>query len=243
MSLTRNEVIAALADSIAAAGAFNHFSALFAAKVIAADQSLVREMPRRLPASWAIASEAALLYLRKRRLELSARSARAEIRGAPGAPRSPAALRYPAGAPLIRELMRTFARAPPSRLSVRVTVVGATAIPCLDQLNTVDPFCELQLEGEPSPLRTSTRHETQSPEWNETFEFAHERLHPRVLTIGLFDEDELGDPMKISQLAIPLPHEVGEVEGRFPMAPVAAASSQIILVQPSLRLRFVTSAN
>jgi hypothetical protein len=286
MTLTSKDAINALIESIAKAGAFNHFSALFVTKVIASardssDQSLVHSMPGKLPLSWALASEVALLYLRNHHFELSIQSAASETQNPLTAHQSSAeirtTLRYPSSSQVIRELMHTFAVRPRSplrrpidglisdedddlvtqhieqvhmrdigrdlqgRFSVTVIVLEASDIPRHDLVNSVDPFCVLQFEGEDRVFRTRTEVDTQTPKWEQAFEFSfRDRRVAPVLTIALFDDDELSDPLKLAQIAISLPMESGETEDTFHMTPVAVSKNQAILTQPALRLRFIT---
>jgi hypothetical protein len=124
---------------------------------------------------------------------------------------------------------------------VKVTVIGATDVPRLDPLNSVDPFCELQLEGLDGIFRTSVQGENQNPVWNETFQFVHQRPDSPILSISLFDDDEAGDAVKLSELRVPLPQEDGIKEEEHQMTSVGLPKGGNIPLVPSLRLRFVTT--
>jgi Ca2+-dependent lipid-binding protein len=124
---------------------------------------------------------------------------------------------------------------------VKVTVVGITDIPRLDPINTIDPFCLLQIEGHQESFKTTVKDENQNPVWNESFESAYHESDPEQLAVSLFDRDDVGASMKVADLAARLPREQAQKEGTHQMTLAAVQKGANIPVSPLLRLHSVTT--
>jgi hypothetical protein len=137
----------------------------------------------------------------------------------------------------LRDLLRAYDYS----VHVQVTVVSVTDIPRLDPINTVDPFCELHIEGHEKSFKTSVQDDNQNPVWNESFELVYHESYPPQLAVSLFDADDVGTSMKVAEVYVRLPRETGQKEGTYQMTSAAVQKGANIPISPSLRLRFVTT--
>ncbi len=95
---------------------------------------------------------------------------------------------------------------PPLTGVLRLTVVGAAGLPLPDvlgnRLKQIDPYCVLSID-EVAVARTTAKPATQAPVWNEQFETT--TLRGRVLEIGIFHKELVGEGRFVASVVVPLP--------------------------------------
>ena len=101
-----------------------------------------------------------------------------------------------------RAKARSLVRSETPRL--QVTVVGAFNVPKMDFFGKADPYVTLQLPGAGSLTKTSTRYQTFTPIFDESFFFDVTTDVVEDLHLEIFDYDMIGSNELIGTIDIPL---------------------------------------
>lgn len=87
-------------------------------------------------------------------------------------------------------------------MELHVKVVEAADVPKMDTVGKSDPFVQLSLSTTSQKWKTKAKNNTSTPVWNEQFTLPITTKMDDILTVELFDKDDVSDSDRISSVTI-----------------------------------------
>ena len=89
-------------------------------------------------------------------------------------------------------------------MQLHIRVVEAAQVPSMDVVGKSDPYCVLKLSTSNQEWKTTVKDNTLMPIWNEIFSLPVSSSMNDILTVMLYDKDNVSSDDLISTIDIPV---------------------------------------